>query len=190
MNPLIYTLRTSQEPVHGFAQGPVDGGVFITQTLDGNFVASHTKTTLRTGVYLNQWRFASIFGRVPYRGLPLRADIFIRLCTLGGLDVVFHDTQNDVLGSPSPGSLIRTEDPDAPAQTPGYALRRHPDGNFRVISATLGFLGTDGIGVSYDRFESMFGNEPRDYFANDALRVAALGGLKLTIAEGSSKDEE
>lgn len=175
----IYTLRDCT--TEGFTQGPMNGGTVIGQTQDGNFFAAHVQGHILGRQELSQKRFAEIFGRVPVRGLSLRADVFVRLCRLGGLNVFLFDTTNEEDG-PIPEEsdvLLRTEDPNADPKAPSYALVLQPDGNIQLVSSTVAAL-QGGQGIDYDRFESMFGFEPREnYFCNEVLRIAGLGGLRL-----------
>lgn len=192
MNTLVYTLRDDDQPVN---QGPRGGGVYISQSQDGNFVAIHTPNIPRNlGVEMSQYTFAEVFGRVPVRGMDIRADVFIRLCRLGGLVVYFEDTgfPVDVPTPQLPNEtrvILRTSCPgNVNPNATGYCLRIHPDGNFRLYTAPLSGI-SGGLGIDYDRFESMFGSEPRDYFANEVLRIATLGRLALRITTKVAQDD-
>ncbi len=177
---VIYTLGG-----HGpeWQQGARDGGVFVNATQDGNFVLQHALTALNTGLKLTQERFGKIFGRVPMRGLKMRADVFLRLCRLGGLSLVLADEKvEDQLFPPGPEDvfLFTTQEGISSADKV-HALQYQPDGNFRLTSEFTHGEVTAGRGIPFDRFEAMFGLEPRDFFANEVLRISGLVGIHVEV---------
>jgi hypothetical protein len=180
---VIYTLgkkRSSNE----FVQGSYDGGVYVDSTQDGNFSLFHAMTSLKMGLELPQERFGKIFGRVPVRGLKMRADVFLRLCVLGGLKPGLLHSDPKVLTLPGEEKvyLFTCEEGISPTD-PVFALQYQPDGNLRLTNEFRYQDITGGVGVSFDQFEGMFGLEPRDFFANEVLRIAGLVGIHIGVTD-------
>jgi hypothetical protein len=182
MRTVIYTLGTHDK--FYFRQGAPDGGVYVDATKDGNFSLFHAMTALKMGLELPQERFGKIFGRVPLRGLKMRADVFLRLCVLGGLKPGFLHSEPETLTLPGPERvfLFTCEEGIKPTD-PVFALQYQPDGNFRLTNDFIYKDITGGVGVSFDRFECAFGLEPRDFFANEVLRIAGLVGIHVGVTD-------
>jgi hypothetical protein len=179
--PLIGTDTPSKRG--DFSQGPLHGGVYVYSTTDGNFSIAHTAgSVLKPRVLLSQDRFARIFGRVPARGLPLRADVLIRMCRLG--DVLPKIVGSD--GSSLAGDiLIKTHDAAAADSDQGYCLTFTPDSNLRLETTSVAELraNPEGYPLDYDAFEATFGFEVRLFFANEVLRLLRLRDLELEFED-------
>lgn len=177
---LIYTRRQPEKD--DWAQGPKEGGICVHANPDGNFALVQSGSLPRHGLELDQDTFGRVFGRVPPRGLTIRADVFLRLCTLGGLKTgLTKDGQNHW---PGPDDIwLFTHEEIMPPLAPIKAIQYQPDGNF-CLTADFTFK-TDvcGFGLSFENFERAFGLEPRNYFANEVLRIAGLLGMRLVVEE-------
>lgn len=162
---------------------------YVSQSNNGNFQVFRSdkkKGSLEGDVILNRSEFAKIFGRIPSTGVSLRADVFIRLCRMSNIILYFFDPEQ---GKPFVGEIteysttspmiqaVNVEDDDF---TPSYGLFLNDEGNFNLLPVSkMPKPSPITLPININKFESMFGLDIRDYFANEAIRIATLAGVPI-----------
>jgi hypothetical protein len=175
---------------------------YVVQERDGNFAVRRScpqyygnkgvDPCIQANVVLSRQEFARIFGRIPPSGINMRSDVFIRFCRLAGIVLYFEggpfpndhkpeDRNPSVSAYDIRTPMIRTYDQDAGEFDKALGLFLNDEGNFLVTP-----MEHDGpvpnawpLLVPEDDFESMFGTDTRDYFANEVIRISKLAGISL-----------
>jgi hypothetical protein len=162
---------------------------FLIQGRDGNFVVNRTQRGREydSFVDLSRQGFARIFGRIPNGGIGLRADVFIRLCRLAEIILYFYPNKKNeeerlgIDGADDPKvAMIRTYEISADRFSKAMGLFLNDEGNFNVQPIEHGAeVPSWTLKIGTEEFESMFGLDSRDYFANEVIRISTLAGLGL-----------
>lgn len=152
------------------------------QNRDGNFHIRRDVIPAPGVPSLSRAEFARIFGRLPPKGVNLRADLFFRLVRLGGLEVGFGPIGDPSFPDKRKGPLFRTYDSEKNQNDEAYGVFLNDEGNFNLQPIPHGGPAVGlGLCLSYDEFEKIFGFDSRDYFANEVVRIATLAGYEVQI---------
>lgn len=153
---------------------------------NGNFSVSRSMINDGLALPLQSETFLRVFGRPPVSAFSLRADAFFRLCRLAGLVIHFDAKEKPPRpvfeGSYKPSvPMVKATVPNQDEHFPSLGLFLNDEGNFNILPSNNKVEFGWTLPVDICDFESMFGSSPRDYFANDVVRVTTLAGLKISI---------